>query len=112
MDRFDTVQDLAAPGGAWWHGSWTKLRDTPADHIVNQLNRHSVEWFRSGEVAQLRAWHEQIVLLREALTHVPMPGQWHVVFEFTPPRMRRRADVILLHPHGVVVLEFKVGATT
>ncbi len=55
---------------------------------------------------QRHAWIEEIKLLRSALTGLPCK----VYFEFTIPRMAKRADVVLLLGAAVVVIEFKVGS--
>jgi hypothetical protein len=36
----------------------------------------------------------------------------HILFEFAIPRMGKRADVVLVSGGTILVLEFKVGATT
>lgn len=59
------------------------------------------------EHQQKNAWQTQIQLLQELLT--PSLQGW-IYFEFSIPRMGKRADVVLLIGGVVLVLEFKVGA--
>jgi hypothetical protein len=57
---------------------------------------------------QKSAWKQEFTLLRHALCEYV---DAHIFFEFSIPRMGRRADAILLLGDVVVVLEFKVGAS-
>lgn len=59
------------------------------------------------EHQQRGAWLGQIRLLKPALSALE---RGHILFEFTIPRMGKRADVVLLIDGTVFVLEFKVGA--
>lgn len=64
-----------------------------------------------GDVAsaQLGAWKQQIELLQIALP-ADVPGI--ICFEFVIPRIGKRADNVILIGDQVIVLEFKVGATS
>jgi hypothetical protein len=62
----------------------------------------------SLEHQQKHAWLQQIQLLQAALTP-DLSGA--IYFEFSIPRMGKRADVVLLIDGIVFVLEFKVGAS-
>lgn len=75
-----------------------------ASAIIGQLSTASL-----GDVAseQIRAWEQQIHILRAALDPC-MQGM--ICFEFVIPRIGRRVDNLLLLEHKVLVLEFKVGA--
>lgn len=59
------------------------------------------------EHQQRNAWLAQISLLREQLTSDP---SGYLFFEFSIPRMGKRADVVVLRKGIVFVIEFKVGA--
>jgi hypothetical protein len=74
----------------------------PATVIVGELTTAGT----GVDAAQLDAWHEQIVFLKSALAGLQRPV--HIYFEFFIPRMGKRADVVLLIEHTIVVLEFKV----
>ncbi len=57
---------------------------------------------------QRNAWIDQIQLFRQLLQAEP-GFSGHLFFEFSIPRMGKRADMVLLHAGIVFVLEFKVG---
>lgn len=59
------------------------------------------------EIQQRQAWQEQIRVLQNHLS--PLADGW-VFFEFSIPRMGKRADVILIIGKVVFVIEFKVGS--
>ncbi len=61
------------------------------------------------EHQQKGAWLSQIRLLQTALAGL---NDGHIFFEFSIPRMGKRADVVLVFGGIVFVLEFKVGATS
>lgn len=59
------------------------------------------------DVTQRDAWLQQIVILKRSLELIGRPGQ--IYFEYSIPRLGRRADVVLLLGSVVFVLEYKVG---
>lgn len=61
------------------------------------------------DIAQRNAWLEEIRLLRQVLSAFPT-GE--ILLEFVVPRLGKRIDAVVLVNGVVVVLEFKVGATT
>jgi Schlafen group 3, DNA/RNA helicase domain len=61
------------------------------------------------EQSQRDAWIEQIAIMNQALQELDCG---HILFEFTIPRMGKRADVVLVLGCTIVVVEFKVGSTT
>jgi hypothetical protein len=61
------------------------------------------------EHQQRQAWLGQIALLKLAVAPLA-DGQ--IFFEFAVPRLGKRVDAVILLPQLVLVLEFKVGATT
>lgn len=61
------------------------------------------------DIAQKNAWIEQIFSLKEQLPDFQF-GE--IFFEFSIPRMGKRADVLLLIRDIVFVLEYKTGAKT
>jgi Uncharacterized conserved protein (DUF2075) len=61
------------------------------------------------EPQQRDAWREQVLIMRQALSNSKMG---HILFEFAIPRLGKRADVVLIIEGTILVLEFKVGATT
>lgn len=61
------------------------------------------------EHQQKHAWHMQIKLLREVF---PKDLEGQIYFEFSIPRVGKRADTVLLTGGVVFVIEFKIGSFT
>ncbi len=61
------------------------------------------------ENQQRDAWLSQIRVVRKAVQRL---AHGLVVFEFVIPRMGKRADVVVVLPTAIVVIEFKVGASS
>jgi hypothetical protein len=61
------------------------------------------------EQQQRNAWLGQVPIMQQAVRNFRMG---HILFEFAIPRMGKRADVVLVIGGTILVLEFKVGATT
>lgn len=61
------------------------------------------------DITQRNAWLEEIRLLRQVLQAFPT-GE--ILLEFVVPRLGKRIDVVLLVNGVLVIIEFKVGATT
>ncbi|WOX06849.1 DUF2075 domain-containing protein [Microbulbifer pacificus] len=57
---------------------------------------------------QRESWINEIKHLRETLTSI---SKGHLFFEYTIPRMGRRADIVLVVGATIFVIEYKVGAT-
>jgi hypothetical protein len=89
---------------AYYEASVATYCDTNEKEILGALaQRHGF----SLEIQQRNAWLEQIRLLQDSLAGIN-PG-W-VFFEFSIPRMGKRADVVLVVSGVIFVIEFKVGA--
>ena len=95
---------------AWWSGDVADLLASEPEAIVQRLAVRLVETHHLNRDTQLHAWRQQIVLLRTALDGCP--STWRILFEYPLLRLGRRIDAVLLTGHVIVVLEFKVGATS
>src|SRR6476660_6685447 len=95
---------------AWWSASLAELLEREPEEIVGGLATRLVETHSINRDTQVRAWRAQIELLRHALT--ALPPRWHLLLEYPLLRLGRRIDAVLLTGHAVLVLEFKVGATS
>ena len=95
---------------AWWSGNAAELLANEAEAIVRRLALRLVETHHLNRDTQLHAWRQQIALLRTALRG--LPDTWRVLFEYPLLRLGRRIDTVLLTEAAILVLEFKVGATT
>jgi hypothetical protein len=90
---------------AWYHADIADFLREDADAILGQLTRRS-EF--PVEREQSQAWLDEINLLKGALHDI----DGYLLLEFTIPRMGRRVDAVVLAASVVLVIEFKVGATT
>jgi hypothetical protein len=95
---------------AWWSGDAAELLASEPEAIVQCLAVRLVETHHLNRDTQLHAWRQQITLLRTALRN--LPGTWRALFEYPLLRLGRRIDIVLLTGSAILVLEFKVGATT
>jgi hypothetical protein len=97
---------------AFWHGPVGSFLAARSGAILDRLAAEAQRRFRRNESAQLRAWTEQCAILNDALTQTPAASSWYILFEVSLPRTNRRADVVLLAGPSVIVMEFKIGATS
>lgn len=61
------------------------------------------------DLTQNNAWQEQIELLKALQLPDSARSSAKIYFEYTIPRLGRRADVILIVAHVLFILEFKAG---
>ena len=64
----------------------------------------------SDDLSQKAAWQYETTFLQTVLQ--PYAGRGRIYLEFGVPRLGKRIDAVLLLAHAIVVLEFKVGATS
>ena len=95
---------------AWWSVNLADFLAREPEQIVGGLATRLVEAHSINRDTQVRAWRAQIELLRGALTG--LPPSWHLLLEYPLLRLGRQIDAVLLTGHAVLVLEFKVGATS
>lgn len=62
-----------------------------------------------NDLPQMQAWEEEISILKDLLTNDIADADGAVLFEYSIPRFRSRADVVLLIKGIVFCIEFKVG---
>lgn len=79
------------------------LKDSESSILGELAMRHEF----ALEDLQKNAWIAQIQILKKILK--PYNGDAHIYFEYSIPRMGKRADVILLINGLIFVIEFKVG---
>lgn len=93
----------------------TFLRDQPA-RIVGSLSTAIIKQFSGDESRQLTSWIEEVQVLQgcldDCITEFEAAKNWGILLEFPLLRLQKRLDVVLLVGETVVVLEFKVGATS
>ncbi len=95
---------------AWWSGNGLSLLRTPDEAILAALARRALGRHRINEHAQLRAWQHQIRQLKIVCRGFDDPSAVTVLFEFEIPRLSGRIDTVLLLPHAIIIMEFKVGS--
>lgn len=74
------------------------------DTIIGKLVQQSPF---SDTQEQKSTWVQQLQILKSTLP----PQEGEIYFEYSIPRMGKRIDALLVLPHVVLVLEFKVGAS-
>jgi hypothetical protein len=89
---------------AYYEADVATFCDTSEKEVLGALAQH--HGF-SLEIQQRNAWLEQIRLLKVSLADI---NAGRVFFEFSIPRMGKRADVVLVVAGIIFVIEFKVGA--
>ena len=91
------------------------LNSDPAS-IVGNLSASLIKRFSGDHAQQLRSWTVQLTVLRGALQRSSISeeavARWALLLEYPLLRLQRRLDVVLLCGQRVVVVEFKVGAST
>lgn len=91
----------------WMYGElFSDFAKHSAAEILGQLLQGSAG---SVEPTQRSAWAEQITLLKDLKLPAAHQSSAKLYFEYSIPRLGRRADVILIVGQVLFVLEFKVG---
>lgn len=98
------MPDTAPLQVAYYQASVADFLKGDPDAVYGALGRHHSH---TQELAQKSAWLEQIAILQAGLTSVP--DAW-ISFEFSIPRMGKRADAVILLNGIIFVIEFKVRA--
>ena len=92
------------PHSAYYEADLATFCKANESEVLGELTaRHNF----ALENSQRFAWQKQIELLKDTLASV---GTGRIYFEFSIPRMGKRADVVVLISNVVFVIEFKVGA--
>lgn len=89
---------------AYYTADRTKFFSDSDEHIIGELtlrHRHDLEENQKG------AWLQQIAILRGSLKDTP---SFTLYFEFSIPRMGKRADAVVVVGDCIFVIEFKVGS--
>lgn len=71
---------------------------------------------QSTRTTQIETWKTQITLLKrctyDLIERHEAAKDWHLILEYELPRRQKRPDAILLAEDVILVIEFKVGATS
>jgi hypothetical protein len=89
------------------------LQMDPAQ-LAGSLSASLIKNFSGNHAQQLRAWTTQLEILRTSLSSAinERVQDWGILWEYPLLRLQRRLDVVLLCGQSIVVVEFKVGATS
>ena len=91
---------------AYYTADRIKFATDSDDHILGELTRgHNF----ALDIEQKGAWLQQVNILRGALKDAP---DFTLYFEFSIPRMGKRADAVVVIGDCIFVIEFKVGSAT
>lgn len=98
---------------SYFAGTVQEFLATPPETLLGRMSARLAEHHRVAERDQIRAWTRQIDLLRSAFGELGEAAQvWSILFEAPILRLGRRMDVVVLAPGVVIVVEFKIGATS
>lgn len=71
---------------------------------------------QTTRTTQIDSWKQQIQILKHAARELIDASQanasWHLILEYELPRRQKRPDAVLLAGNVILVIEFKVGATS
>jgi hypothetical protein len=109
LDRATTAR--GAPR-AWWSGTAAEFLQARDADILGTLAVRLVETHPLNRATQLMAWQRQVALLRHALDAMSNADPWRVLLEYPLLRLGRRIDAVLVSDRAIIVLEFKIGATS
>ncbi len=112
------LTDAAVPDGSAWFT--IRLGDVPKWNEAEVIGILSTSLADAGFATQLAdqtiAWRQQLSLLQQCaavlLTSDATCSSWTLALEYEIPRRSKRIDTVLLTPNVVIVIEFKIGATT
>lgn len=100
----------------WYKDSVASFLADSSDRVLNQLAARCAGQFTGDQRAQMRAWDEQLCILRRSLQSIASEfefcAQWGLIIEYPLLRLQKRLDVVLLAGDLISVVEFKVGAET
>ena len=91
----------------WYYGAhFEQFARQSETEVLGELARNA-----GGDLdlTQNNAWQEQIRVLKTLEIPASERASAKIYFEYTIPRLGRRADVLLIVGHVLFVLEFKVG---
>lgn len=93
---------------AYYQSSLSNFLTSTENEIIGSITQQ-----QSQDLVRLQtnAWTSQIEILQEQLAPLDsINNKSHIFFEYSIPRMGRRADVVLVHKGLIFVIEFKIGS--
>lgn len=81
--------------------------------IIGHLTKGAASsGFYQQQHSQTQSWNDEIDILRMAFKDSDFPDDAYLILEYSIPRRAKRIDAVLLVAGLIVVLEFKVGASS
>lgn len=103
--------------GAGYSGTLNALLNETTERILGRLADAAAKaGYARHWHTQTVAWNEQLKLLnvmaRELIRRCEAAKEWYCILEYQIPRRQRRMDTVILAGGAIIVLEFKVGASS
>jgi Uncharacterized conserved protein (DUF2075) len=99
-----------SPMHAYYRARVKEFMAQSPEVVVGALTSRSALEFRGNERQQVRAWKDEVQLLRSAFAQIPRAQKWSLILEYSMRRLERRPDAVILAPGVIIVIEFKMGA--
>ena len=96
---------------AWFHCTGAELLARSVEDTVGRLASAQQARGYPGSPDQEFAWHRQVTALRDAIAEAGGES-WTVALEYDLLRLEKRVDAVVLTDRAILVLEFKIGATS
>jgi hypothetical protein len=106
------AENLKGPAHAFYGASVGDFMAQSDESVVGALATRAASEFRGNQPEQVRAWQEQMALLRRAFNRVEGVQDWSLLLEYPLRRLGRRPDALIFAPGVIIVVEFKIGADT
>ena len=103
---------MSAPVNAFYAARVPDFLSESPEKIVGALTTRNSLLFRVGAPEQVRAWQDQVEVLRKALAAIPDADEWSLLLEYSLHRLGKRPDALVLLPGLIAVIEFKMGAVS
>lgn len=92
---------------SYYSNTISNFKNEGSSSILGKLNASYTH--ENLNIKQTRAWEAQIELLKTSLADL---RDERILFEFSIPRMGKRADNIIVLGDHILVIEFKIGSDT
>ena len=96
---------MALASRCFYQATIDEFLQASENDIISPLSNEHLKMHHALLVTQIRAWQDEISLMKELLHNLGKDG--YICFEYNIPRMGRRIDVVVLIKGIVLVLEFK-----
>lgn len=99
------------------HYSLPDFTRADTDKLIGTLTQEvSATGIQSTRSTQIKTWVTEAALLKccaqALIARCDAAKNWHLILEYELPRRQKRPDAILLADDVILVIEFKVGAST